>query len=320
MTYSWLLPEYCEDILPDNAWALEEARRKLLDLFKKRGFNLVIPPLIEYVESLLTGTSHDMDLQTFKLVDQLSGRLLGVRPDITPQVARIDAHSMNHTAVNRLCYAGTVLHTKPDVLSQSREPYQVGAEIFGLSDVSGDIEIQSLMLDALSLLNFKEVVLDVGHVGIFRGLITTLKLDEKTENDWFKLLQNKDIPSLKIATEGIDSQIRNALLSLPTLNGEAAILEKARLILPTSLQITAALDQLDAVKRRFAGQVKLSFDLCELRGYHYHNGLVFQVYSTDYKGALARGGRYDEVGSAFGRSRPATGFSLDLRQLITFKR
>ncbi|MBU6467957.1 MAG: ATP phosphoribosyltransferase regulatory subunit [Betaproteobacteria bacterium] len=320
MTYRWLLPEYCEDILPDSAWALEDARRKLLDLFRGRGFQLVIPPLIEYVESLLTGTSHDMDLQTFKLVDQLSGRLLGVRPDITPQVARIDAHSMNHTEVNRLCYAGPVLHTKPDVLSQSREPYQVGAEIFGLSDVSGDIEIQSLMLDALAVLGFTEVVLDVGHVGIFRGLIEQLNIDHKTENEWFKLLQTKDIPSLKTATQGINPVIRDALLLLPTLNGGVEIVERARHLLPASAKVSSALDQLTAVNARFAGQVKLTVDLCELRGYHYHNGLVFQVYSGDYKGALARGGRYDEVGSAFGRSRPATGFSLDLRQLITFRR
>ena len=320
MTYRWLLPEYCEDILPEDAWALETARRKLLNLFKDRGFNLVIPPLIEYVESLLTGTGHDMDLQTFKLVDQLSGRLIGVRPDITPQVARIDAHSMNRADINRLCYAGPVLHTKPDVLSQSREPYQVGAEIFGLSEVTGDIEIQTLMLDALSELEFNDVILDVGHVGSFRGLMEALQIDSKTENDWFKLLQHKDIPSLQSVTQGVTAEFRQALLSLPKLNGGGEILDLAIKSLPATPKIMVALEQLIAVRERFNNRVKLSFDLCELRGYHYHNGLVFQVYSADYKGALARGGRYDEVGSAFGRSRPATGFSLDLRQLITFKR
>ena len=316
MTYRWLLPEYIEDLLPPDAWRVEMARRQLLDLFRERGFQLVMPPLLEYVESLQTGTGRDMDLLTFRLVDQLTGRQLGLRADITLQAARIDAHGMNHQGVNRLCYAGSILHTRPEGLNQSREPYQLGAEIYGLEGLAGDIEIQELMLEALKRAGVSRVTLDVGHVGLFRGLAGLAKLDEKSEAEWFEALQNKDVPALKSLAAALNSSVGAALCRLPELNGDRKVLALARTQLPDVPEIQGALAQLEAVADHFDGRVPMNFDLAELRGYHYHSGLVFAAYAPGYSDAVARGGRYDEIGRVFGRARPATGFSLDLRELL----
>jgi len=316
MTYRWLLPEYIEDLFPPDAWRVEMARRKLLDLFRERGFQLVMPPLLEYVESLQTGTGRDMDLLTFRLVDQLTGRQLGLRADITLQAARIDAHGMNHQGVNRLCYAGSVLHTRPEGLNQSREPYQLGAEIYGQEGLAGDIEIQELMLEALKRAGVSRVTLDVGHVGLFRGLAGLAKLGEKSEAEWFEALQNKDVPVLKSLAAALNSPVGTALCRLPELNGDRKVLALARAQLPDVPEIQGALAQLEAVADHFEGRVPMNFDLAELRGYHYHSGLVFAAYAPGYSDAVARGGRYDEIGRVFGRARPATGFSLDLRELL----
>jgi len=316
MTYRWLLPDNLEDILPPDAWRVEGSRRRLLDLFRARDYQLVIPPLLEYVDSLFTGTGRDMDLLTFKLVDQMSGRQLGLRADMTPQVARIDAHGMNHQGVNRLCYAGSILHTRPEGLNLSREPFQVGAEIYGLEGIAGDLEIQQLMLDSLNEVGLPTVTLDVGHVGLFRGLSRLCGLDAKIEADWFQVLQNKDAPSLHEMSKALEPALRDAMRLLPQLNGDSAVLALARQQLPNIPEVDDALTQLEAVAQRFADKVSLSFDLAELRGYHYHSGLVFAAYAEGFSDAVARGGRYDEVGRAFGRARPATGFSLDLRELL----
>lgn len=318
MTYQWLLPEFIEDLLPREAWKLELARRGLLDLFHSRKFDLVIPPMLEYVESLQLDAGHDMDLLTFRLVDQLSGRQLGIRADMTLQAARIDAHGMNHTGVNRLCYAGSALHTRPAGLNASRELFQVGAEIYGVDGLSADLEIQELMLEALRLTGLDRVTLDVGHVGLFRSLAQWASLDNRSESQWFEVLQNKDIPALKAMAQGLAPEYGRVLARLPELNGPARVLEEARDLLPDTTDIRKALDDLASVASHFSERVPINFDLAELRGYHYHSGLVFAAYAPGCADAVARGGRYDEIGKVFGRARAATGFSLDLRELLRF--
>jgi len=313
----WLLPEYIEDLLPGEAARVESLRRRILDLFFVHGYELVVPPLLEYVESLLTGTGHDLDLRTFKLVDQLSGRLLGLRADITPQVARIDAHLLNRKGVARLCYAGTVLHTQPSGLLRTRDPMQIGAEIYGHAGLESDIEIQALMLRALQeATGVDGVHLDIGHVSVFRALITRAGATAEQEAELFQVLQAKDVPALRDLSIGLDAQTRNALLLLPELYGGPEVLAVAHKRLPAYPELTACLDALARIARELDGDVKeLCFDLAELRGYHYHSGVVFAAYAGNRPDAIARGGRYDEVGRAFGRARPATGFTMDLREL-----
>ena len=318
----WLLPEYVEDVLPEEAERVERLRRLLLDLFQARGHELVIPPMIEYLESLLTGTGHDLDLDTFKLVDQLSGRLLGVRADITPQVARIDAHLLNRAGVTRLAYCGTVLHAQPPTLSHhSRELLQIGAEIFGHAGVESDVEIQRLMLDALAAAGVDGVHLDVGHVGLFRALCRHGGVDAALERDLFRALQGKDVPGLRQLTAGLPGRTREALLLLPELFGGPEVLERARRGLPDHPEVEACLAQLERIAESLSSRVgELLVDLAELRGYEYHSGVVFAAYAAGGHDAIARGGRYDDVGRAFGRARPATGFSLDLRELAQVAR
>ena len=312
----WLLPEYIEDLLPAEAARVERLRRRILDLFFGHGYELVVPPMLEYLESLLTGTGHDLDLKTFKLVDQLSGRLLGLRADITPQVARIDAHLLNRQGVTRLCYAGTVLHTQPSGLLRTREPMQIGAEIYGHSGVESDIEIQTLMLRALQASGVNGVHLDIGHVSVFRALITRAGATAQQEADLFQVLQAKDVPALRELSNGLDVSTREAMLLLPELYGGTEVLTTARKRLPQYPELIACLDALAQIGGRLNGDVKeLCFDLAELRGYHYHSGVVFAAYAGNRPEAIARGGRYDEVGRAFGRARPATGFTMDLREL-----
>ena len=313
---NWLLPEYIEDILPAEAARIERLRRRVLDLFEVWGYELVMPPLLEYVESLLTGTGHDMDLRTFKLVDQLSGRMMGVRADITPQVARIDAHLLNRAGVTRLAYSGSVLHTRPQTPAATREPLQIGAEIYGHSGVESDLEVQQLLCSALEACGVRGARMDVGHVAVFRALVARARIDGELEAELFETLQKKDMPTLRgllKGARGLDTVSREALLLLPHLYGGAEVLALAARKLPKFPQITEALATLRKLSR--ASSIPMSFDLSELRGYHYHSGVVFDAYCDGVAGPVARGGRYDEVGKAFGRPRPATGFSIDLREL-----
>jgi len=317
MTAFWVLPEHVEDVLPDEARRVEHVRRVVLDLFEAHGYELVMPPLIEHVESLLTGTGRDLDLRTFKLVDQLSGRTLGVRADITPQAARIDAHALGGRGVRRLCYAGNVLHALPSELTRNREAIQVGAELYGHAGIESDVEIQQLMLRALGGAGVGDVHVDLGHVGIYRALIAQARLDASAEESVFRALQAKDLPGLNDLVRGLAAPMRDALLLLPELYGGREALRTARRRLPPLPGIRAALSGLQRLLEALAPHAKeVHFDLGELRGYRYHSGVVFAAYARGWSGAVARGGRYDEVGRAFGRARPATGFSLDLRELV----
>ncbi len=314
MQHNWLLPEYIEDVLPEQAAHIEQLRRQLLDLFNVHGYQLVIPPLLEYTESLMTGTGRDLDLATFKVVDQLTGRLMGVRADITPQAARIDAHMLGNQGVTRLCYAGSVLRTHPDGIAQTRQPLQIGAELFGHAGVESDIEVQQLMVKSLQLAGISDLHVDFGHAAIFETLVRDYPA---LEQPLHHALQTKDSTEVIALTATIDSVTRNALCALTQLNGGFDMLEKAQTILPNHANITRALNDLRKVAEATAQQgVCVSFDLSELRGYHYHSGIVFAAYAQGFSGALALGGRYDEVGIAFGRARAATGFSIDLRSLI----
>jgi ATP phosphoribosyltransferase regulatory subunit len=309
----WLLPEFIEDILPAEAMRIEKLRRRLLDLFFEQRYELVMPPLIEYTDSLLTGTGHDLELRTFKVVDQLSGRMMGLRADITPQVARIDAHLLNRKGVTRLCYCGSVLHTRPAVPGATREPIQLGAEMYGEAGVAADLEMLELLCQALELAGARNPRIDIGHVAVFRAIAHAAKVDGEPEAELFEALQRKDVPALRSLTRRLPEKMREALLLLPNLYGGAEVLDEAEKRLPRIAEITQAL----ATLRRLAKACKFpaSFDLAELRGYHYHSGVVFDAYCDGVTGAVARGGRYDEVGKAFGRARPATGFSIDLRNL-----
>jgi ATP phosphoribosyltransferase regulatory subunit len=311
----WLLPEAIEDVLPAEARHLEALRRRLLDLFATYGYELVSPPLLEYLDSLLTGSGRDLDLRTFKLVDQLSGRTIGVRADITPQVARIDAHLLNRSGVTRLCYCGSVLHTLPAGPAATREPLQIGAELYGHGGLEADVEIVRMLAEALAGAGVQASRLDLGHTGVFRVLMQQAQFDAEQEQELFARLQAKDLPGLRELLADVPEALRAALLALPDCYGGIETLDRAARRLPADARITAALDELRGLARGLAG-LPLSFDLADLRGYHYHSGLVFAAYCDGYHGAIALGGRYDQVGQAFGRGRPATGFSLDLRALV----
>ncbi len=310
---AWLLPEYIEDILPPEARRVESLRARLLELFRVHGYQLVMPPMLEYVESLLTGTGHDLDLRTFKLVDQLSGRMMGVRADITPQVARIDAHLLNREGVTRLCYCGTVLHTRPRGMNATREPLQIGAEVYGHPGIESDLEIQDLLLRALAACGIRGARLDLGHVAVFRALCVHGGVDAGLEALLHEALDAKDMPGLEALTAGLDGTTRQALLALPGLYGDRSVLERAGAALPRHPEILAAIEDLARLSRDKG--LPVSIDLADLRGYHYHSGVVFAAYAPGLANAVALGGRYDEVGKAFGRARPATGFSMDLRDL-----
>jgi ATP phosphoribosyltransferase regulatory subunit len=317
MMQNWLLPEHVEDMLPDEAWSVERMRAQFLELLRKSGYQLVAPPLLEYAESLLIDGSEDMDLRSFKLVDQLSGRTLALRADITPQVARIDAHLLNRQGVARLCYAGSVLHTQPVGLTRTRELLQIGAELYGHGGLESDLEIQQLMLQSLALMGIKDVHLDLGHVGVFRALVNHAKLEKELEGELFAALQSKDSADMQTLTKPLDVKLRNALLALPALYGNCAdVLAKARKLLPDYAGIHAALDDLQSISTTLQPLVSsVGIDLADLRGYHYHSGMVFAAYHAGSHDAIALGGRYDDLGKSFGRARAATGFSMDLRQL-----
>ena len=319
----WLLPEGIEEVLPDDALRLERLRRTLLDLFSTWGYQLVIPPFIEFLESLLTGVGHDLDLQTFKLTDQLSGRMLGIRADMTPQVARIDAHNLKRDVPTRLCYVGTVLHARGDHLELSRSPMQVGAELYGHAGMASDLEILQLMLETLAMAGLKDVHVDLGHVGIFRGLVRQAGLSSDQETQVFDVLQRKARPELEELLSELDltAEMRAMLAGLPELNGYAGVIEQARQQLVTAdHSVRQALEDLEQIARQLNlafPSLPINFDLAELRGYRYQTGMVFAAFVPGHGREIARGGRYDEVGKVFGRARPATGFSADLKLLAS---
>ncbi|MDQ3563575.1 MAG: ATP phosphoribosyltransferase regulatory subunit [Pseudomonadota bacterium] len=318
----WLLPEGVDEALPPQAEHLEALRRRILDLFHSWGYDLVIPPLIEYLESLLTGAGHDLDLQTFKLTDQLTGRLMGVRADMTPQVARIDAHRLRRDAPTRLCYLGPVLHTLPDSFAGSRNPFQIGAELYGHRGLESDVEVMCLMLDTLTAAGFDSVLLDLGHMAIFRGLSRQAALDRDQESTLFDALQRKACPEINryLNDWSIAPRAAGWMAALPALNGEESILAQAQEVFAGASQsVIEALAELREIARLLAARapaVELHFDLAELRGYHYHTGVMFAAYVPGQGQALAKGGRYDDIGRIFGRARPATGFSTDLKLLV----
>ena len=315
---NWLLPEHLSDALPHEAAVIEGLRRSLLDLFGRHGYEHVMPPMLEYLDSLLTGSGSDLDLRTFKLVDQISGRTLGLRADMTPQVARIDAHLLNRSGVTRLCYCDSVLHTLPASLSASREPIQIGAELYGYAGIEADIEIIRLLAATLDKAGTPAFRIDVGHVGVFRALVRASGLDDAGEENVLQLLQLKDVPALRAFCTGIAEPYRSAFLKLPELYGGTDLLPKAASELPDLPEVAQALETLRLLQAAIP-DLPLSFDLADLRGYHYHNGVVFSAYSPGFPGAIARGGRYDGVGKDFGRSRPATGFSMDLREVARLR-
>lgn len=310
----WVLPDHIEDALPFEAAKLERLRRCLLDTFHSHGYQLVVPPLLEYLDSLTTGAGQDLKLRTFKLIDQLSGRTMGVRADMTPQVARIDAHLLNRSGVSRLCYCGSVLHTLPSSLTSTREPLQIGAELYGHAGLDADIEIMRLMAEVMNAADVPANRIDVSHVGLFRVLAARAGLVPERKQELFGLLQSKDMPDLHACVAGVAEPLRSALLALPGLYGGPDVLDEAAACLPDIAEVRTALDELRAIAARLA-DLPISFDLADLRGYHYHSGAMFAAYADGAHGAVALGGRYDQVGAAFGRGRPATGFSLDLREL-----
>lgn len=310
----WLLPDGIEEVLPEPAARVERLRRDLLDLHARWGYQLVMPPLVEFTESLLIGLGADIDLLTFRITDQLSGRSMGIRADITPQVARIDAHSLAEDGVSRYCYAGSVLHTRPATLLSSRSPIKLGAELYGDASLQADIEVISLMLETLQAAGVSDLTLDIGHVGICRGLLADCTLDDNDSEAVLDALQRKSIPDLEAVLAGASDTLREQVLTLANLHGGVEVLERV----PAGVDEAAV-----AMLREVAGivgkrypAVDIYIDLAELRGYRYHTGLVFAAYVADRGRAVANGGRYDDVGEVFGRPRPATGFSTDLKMLL----
>ena len=317
----WLLPEDIADVLPAEARKVESLRRNILDLYQSYGYELVAPPILEFLDSLLTGTGSDLNLQTFKLVDQLSGRTLGLRADITPQVARIDAHLLNREGVTRLCYAGSVAHARTPVGSTAREELQLGAEIYGCATWQADLEAITLLLKTLSLAGLDKVYLDLSHAGILNGILAKENLPSAEMETLYGLLQSKDRPRLSVWAKSLPEQTSKALLALTELNGPCAeVLSKAKTALPQTSEVKEALAQLAHLIESASDLSKgleLSIDLADLRGYQYHSGVMFAAYIAKLPQPIARGGRYDQVGKAFGRARPATGFSLDLLTLAS---
>ncbi len=319
----WLLPDGIEEVLPNDAAHLERLRRQLLAIFNSWGYELVIPPLIDYLASLLTGTGHDLDLQTFKFTDQLDGAMLGVRADMTPQVARIDAHNLRHETPTRLCYVGSVLHTVSDVLEQTRSPLQIGVELYGHKGHESDLEVIQLMLEMLSSLGLDKIHLDLGHVGIYRALSKQAGLTSEQESELFDILQRKANTELIALMESytIDASFKTFFLNLLKLNGGKEILTKATEIFAEAtdeikhylVDLQKLAEQLNVVFPSLA----INFDLAELRGYHYHTGVIFAAFIPNIGREIARGGRYDDIGGVFGRARPATGFSADLKFLAS---
>ena len=317
----WLLPDGIEEVLPPEAARIETARRQVLDLFQRWGYEFVVTPHIEYLESLLTGAGQDLDLRTFKVIDPLSGRQMGFRADITPQVARIDAHSMRREGPSRLCYAGSVLHAQPRPLTTSRSPIQLGAELYGDASPASDVEVISLLVDTLELAQVPDVHMDLGHVGIYRGLARAAGLSGEAERQLFDAMQRKAMDEIAGLTEALPASLGKMLQALAELCGGREVLDLAQACLVEAPDdVHAALDELlaiaDTLSLRYP-ELPLYFDLGELRGYRYHTGVVFAAFVPSVGYAIAQGGRYDDIGADFGRARPATGFSTDLKTLVT---
>ncbi|TLX54250.1 ATP phosphoribosyltransferase regulatory subunit [Stutzerimonas nosocomialis] len=317
----WLLPDGIEEVLPPEAARIETARRRVLDLFQCWGYELVITPHIEFLESLLTGAGQELDLKTFKVIDPLSGRQMGLRADITPQVARVDAHTLRREGPSRLCYAGSVLHAKPRALSTSRSPIQLGAELYGDAGVGSDIEVISLMLEMLELAQVPDVHMDLGHVGIYRGLARAAGLSGSVEQQVFDALQRKAIDEVEALTEAVEPALARMIRALVGLCGGREVLDVAgRELADAPVQVLEALQALIQIADQCAlryPELPLYFDLGELRGYHYHTGVVFAAFVPGVGQSIAQGGRYDDIGADFGRARPATGFSTDLKALVS---
>lgn len=313
---AWVLPDHIADVLPSEARHIEELRRELLDTARGYGYELVMPPLLEHLESLLSGTGEALDLQTFKLVDQLSGRTMGLRADTTPQVARIDAHLLNRQSVTRLCYCGPVVHTRPDRPHATREPLQFGAEIYGHAGLEADTEVLRLALDCLRASGLSQgAIVDLADARIVRSLFAGVPADAAVLGRVHAALVAKDASELRALTRDFPLAAREGLLALVQLYGDAAVLDEAARVLPASPEVRAALADLKQLGSRLEG-AQISFDLSDLRGYAYYSGMRFGIYVEGAADALVRGGRYDEVGAVFGRNRPAVGFSLDLRELV----
>jgi ATP phosphoribosyltransferase regulatory subunit len=317
----WLLPTGIDEVLPPQAQVLESLRRDLLDLYRGWGYELVIPPFIDYLESLLTGTGQDLDLQTFKLTDQLSGRMLGVRADMTPQVARIDAHHLRRDTPTRLCYLGTVLHTRADGFAGTRSPYQIGAEIYGHAGIESEVEILRPIIETLGTTGIAGCYLDLGHVGIFRGLARQAGLTAAQEHALFDALQRKAIPEIEtlVAGFGLAGASADMLAALAELNGDDALTRAATVLRAADAPVQEALAdlrRLAAALNQWLPQVSIHYDLAELRGYRYKTGAVFAAFVPGWGLEIARGGRYDDIGRVFGRARPAVGFSTDLKGLL----
>ena len=316
----WLLPDGIDEVLPEQARLVEHLRRQILDLYHNWGYDLVIPPMVEFTESLLSGSGSDLDLMTFRVTDQLSGRMMGIRADITPQTARMDAHSLRREGPTRLCYAGTVLHTRPRGPLESRAPISVGLELFGEASISADIEVIEIFLQTLKTAGVMEVHLDLGHVDILRGLLSQANLDDFLEAQLCELLQRKARDELKdwIMVNIEDEKLGQWLNVLPTLMGSVEVLGAAReALVGAPAEVHEAIDQLAVVVDSITEMgVTVYIDLGEMPGYHYHTGIVFAGYVEGFGKALGNGGRYDHVGEAFGRARPATGFAFDLKSLM----
>ncbi|MDB5873884.1 MAG: hisZ [Ramlibacter sp.] len=313
---AWVLPDHIADVLPSEARHIEELRRELLDTARGYGYELVMPPLLEHLESLLTGTGEALDLQTFKLVDQLSGRMMGLRADTTPQVARIDAHLLNRQGVTRLCYCGPVLHTRPDRPHATREPLQFGAEIYGHAGLEADLEALVLALDCLKATQVGNLTVDMADARIVRSLLAGVPVDAAALGRVHAALATKDASELSALTKNFPSAAREGLLALVGLYGDGKVLAEAEKVLPPSTALREALAHLKWLAGHLQG-AKVSFDLADLRGYAYYSGARFAVYTPGASDALVRGGRYDEVGAVFGRNRPAVGFSLDVKELVS---
>ena len=317
----WLLPDGVEEILPLEASKLEYLRRRLLDLYESWGYQLVITPLIEYLDSLLVGSSQDLDLHTFKITDQLSGRMMGIRADITPQAARIDAHCMNRDGPVRLCYADNVLHTKPRGLLASRVPIRIGAEMYGHAGVECDIELICLMYATLKTAAIEKISVVLGHVGIFRALVKEAEIDADTEFALFDAVQRKAYDEIDAVLDAAvkDAMLHSMLRKLTRLSGDDGILQEAITVFedaPSSVkkELLELVLIVEGIRERHP-EMTLCFDLCELRGYEYHTGIVFAAYTPEYGRAVAKGGRYNHIGEVFGRSRPASGFDSDLKTI-----
>ncbi|WP_415899061.1 ATP phosphoribosyltransferase regulatory subunit [Neptuniibacter sp. QD48_11] len=319
----WLLPEGVQELLPPQARRVEVLRRRLLDLYEHWGYEQVMPPVMEHLESLLTGVGHDLDLNTVKVTDQISGHTLGFRADITPQVARIDAHRLRESGATRLCYCGSVVHALPTQPLASRNPLQLGAELYGHSGIESDVEVISLMVETMHAAGVdRDLSIDLGHVGVFSGLMEMIQLSADDKEQYLDILQRKALPELQLFVEqlDLDDTSKSFLAALPSLNGGSDVLARAReLFASAPAQVLEAIDYLQQLAERIAlrfPQLDQYFDLSELRGYNYHTGVVFAAYTPEFGQAIAKGGRYDEIGRDFGRARPATGFSADLKTLV----